>query len=72
MASNSHVGIAPPRLRAYDLIALVHGSKLPLLLRPRNNRYSFHGFAWVYGIMDGKLENLLEATPLVKSEFHIV
>lgn len=49
------LGMAPEGISAHDEIVLAQGAELPIILRKENEGWTFHGFAYVHGIMDGRL-----------------
>ena len=53
--TNGFIGIAPATMEAGDSVFLVQNSKLPWILRPAADGYSFRGFVNVHGILDGEL-----------------
>lgn len=50
--SQGWVGITQEPLRTTDQLALLHGSAVPVVLRPRDDSYALIGFASVKGILE--------------------
>lgn len=54
--TNGHyMGVFPGSTQHGDVVAVLLGSKLPYVLRPRGNDYLLVGPAYVYGIMNGEV-----------------
>jgi hypothetical protein len=52
--STGHIGAVPGGVMVGDKIAYLNGAKLPVVLRPRPGNeqgFTFHGFAYVHGMM---------------------
>lgn len=56
VTATGFLGIAPNGMMPGDVVALLHGSNAPVLLRRIGEQYTFHGFAYVHGIMRSELE----------------
>ena len=65
------IGLAPATIEVGDSIVLLHGSKLPLVLRPSKDEYNFRGFAYVHGILDGELIRAWQSQDIQEQEFRI-
>ena len=65
------VGMAPASIAIDDCIVLLHGSKLPLILRAEGQEYKFRGFAFVHGIMDCELVDAWKDEDIQEQEFSI-
>ena len=48
------VGLAPPKARADDVIAILYGCSVPVILRPVGKTYELIGESYIYGKMDGE------------------
>jgi Heterokaryon incompatibility protein (HET) len=53
------LGLVPSRAKAGDVIALLLGGEVPIVLRPKGDKYTLVGECFVDGVMDG--EGLVEA-----------
>ncbi|PCD41064.1 hypothetical protein AU210_003623 [Fusarium oxysporum f. sp. radicis-cucumerinum] len=54
------IGLAPAQTLPGDIIVLCRGGKLPLILRPSGERWQLVGDAYIHGLMDGLLWEMLE------------
>ena len=57
LTENRFLGIGREHCEPGDQIVMVYGSAAPLVLRPCGDEYTFEGFAYVYGIMEGELKD---------------
>ncbi|MCJ1378622.1 hypothetical protein MMC17_001721 [Xylographa soralifera] len=48
------LGLCPRDCRQGDLVCILHGSNVPVLLRPQGNYYEVVGQCYVHGIMEGE------------------
>lgn len=55
VTASGYMGLGPRTMQARDAIAVLHGSKFPVVLRPTADYYRVLGVAYVYGIMDGEV-----------------
>lgn len=58
-AAKKLVGLAPPKTKTQDVIAVLYGCSVPVILRPTidahgNKCHQFIGEAFIYGKMDGE------------------
>ena len=51
---NAHLGVAPNGCQEGDLVCILHGSVIPVILRPKGLHYVTLGLAYVDGIMYGE------------------
>lgn len=54
VTSGGHSGIGPRSMQEDDAVVILHGLRVPALLRKVQDKYIFVGLAYVYGIMDGE------------------
>jgi hypothetical protein len=54
------VGVGPASLQSGDTVTIIHGCRLPLILRPRGRDYRLLGTAYVHGAMRGEYANGME------------
>lgn len=54
MGSDSKLGLAHEDVKEGDLICIIHGSKVPLILRPKGNVYRLLGQCYYEGVMRGE------------------
>ncbi|EXM04410.1 heterokaryon incompatibility protein-domain-containing protein [Fusarium oxysporum II5] len=54
------IGLAPAQTLPGDIIALCRGGKLPLILRPSGEGWQLVGDAYIHGLVDGLLWEMLE------------
>jgi len=52
------IGWVPFRTRAGDQVCVMQGMRIPLILRPRGDRWEVIGACYVHGLMDGELWDL--------------
>ncbi|CAI6097243.1 unnamed protein product [Clonostachys chloroleuca] len=58
---NGYVGLAMGHVEEHDHIALLKGGKVPVVIRPGNDRtWTLVSDAYLHGIMNGELSNSLE------------
>ncbi|KAK5120691.1 hypothetical protein LTR85_006049 [Meristemomyces frigidus] len=50
------IGLAPSTIARGDVVALVVGSKLPMIMRRKDGAFAFRGFAYLFGSMHGETE----------------
>lgn len=53
--SSKCIGVALDTARSGDVVALLHGAKTAVILRPSGNAYAFEGFAYVHRSADSGL-----------------
>lgn len=49
------IGLAPKAIAAEDEIVLLPNERHPVILRKSSDYYTFHGLAYVHGLVDGRL-----------------
>lgn len=54
LTEGGYIGVAPPQAREGDTVFFVKGSRVPLILRPRGDRWELIGDAYVHGVMQGE------------------
>lgn len=54
------IGLAPAQTEPGDIIALCRGGKLPLILHPSREGWQLVGDAYIHGLVDGLLWEMLE------------
>jgi hypothetical protein len=52
---NGYLGLAPEEVEVDDVVAILFGSKFPVILRPSGQNYIYVGECYVDGIMDGEI-----------------
>jgi hypothetical protein len=69
--SNGSLGLGPPEMQVGDEIWIVHGGRMPLIFRPKEESFcppnsetdqkchTFVGDSYIYGIMDGEAAGAL-------------
>jgi hypothetical protein len=55
--ADGFIGMVPRYTRAGDVVALVKGSRVPMVLRPAGERWKFVGESYVEGFMSGEVWN---------------
>ena len=58
ITENRRIGMASQNVKVGDVVALLLGSRVPVILRPSGSTYSFVGLSYVHGLMNG--EGLIE------------
>lgn len=67
ITSAGFVGVAPTCISKGDVISIVHGSSMPVILRPDDEFHTFQGLAYVHGIISGELAGIdVESTEEVE------
>lgn len=70
VTANASMGIGPRTLHPHDLIAVLYGSKWPVVLRPvESGQYRMIGTCYVHGIMDGEAVRNSKAVDRIEREF---
>jgi hypothetical protein len=78
ITSLGFIGFAPASVKEGDQIILSYCSAYPMILRPTGNfdagmeSWTFPGFAWIHGIMEGELLEALHGKKLVEERFEVV
>nr|RBR00959.1 hypothetical protein FVER53263_20340 [Fusarium verticillioides] len=52
--TTGYFGLGPLMVESSDLICVFPGVRLPMILRPKGNRFQLVGTCYVYGLMDGE------------------
>jgi len=72
VTSSGFLGLALDRVEEADRVVLVHGCEYPIVLRQTaDDRYTFQGLAYVNGIMDGELLEMITEDPIEHESFVI-
>ena len=73
ITKHGFIGIATNKIQQDDIVVLLQGYQYPAILRPlHNGTYSFHGFAYVNGIMEGELESEAPEVQFEAKDFVLV
>ena len=79
MTNSGFFGVAPDGVEDSDVVALLRGSRFPVILRQEEEAeegeeevYRFCGFAFVYGVMNGELMEMCNEDLFVEGEFILV
>jgi hypothetical protein len=54
LGEDGNMGMGPPDMRPGDVVAVFFGHPVPVVLRPREDKYLFIGECFVYRLMDGE------------------
>lgn len=74
ITQEGHLGLGPRTMASDDIVAVLPGSKFPLVLRKasvHSGSYELVGPALLYGFMDGEVEKVAAGTYLTQ-ELHLV
>ena len=72
VTGGDYLGFAPIGLKPGDSLVLTMGAKLPFILRPAGDSWTFHGFAWIHGIQNGELMKRWKDVELEYKTYKIV
>jgi len=70
ITKNGHVGLGSTDLQEGDMVAMLHGGKVPSVLRPKGDQYLLIGACYVHGRMQGEAFEMKSST--VERTFVIV
>lgn len=65
------LGLGPPTMQKNDIVAVLFGSHVPLVLRPRGDHFEVVGICYVFGIMNGEAVREAQANGEVPMLFRI-
>ena len=65
------MGLAPMRSRENDIILVFYGCSVPVVLREEEDRFTFIGECFLYGIMDGEAINMQRKSNLKEQKWTI-
>lgn len=66
------LGLGPEVVQVEDVVAVLFGSGLPILLRPKGEQYQVFGACYVHGIMEGQVVREWEESGEPRKEFILV
>ncbi|KAK1753958.1 heterokaryon incompatibility protein-domain-containing protein [Echria macrotheca] len=58
VSQNGKFGWVPLRARVGDRVCVFRGMRIPVIMRPRGDRWEFIGACYVHGLMDGEIWGL--------------
>jgi hypothetical protein len=58
VSKNGKFGWVPLRAKVGDLVCVFRGMRIPVIMRPRGDRWEFIGACYVHGLMDGEIWEL--------------
>ena len=70
--ASGFLGVGPQRMKENDIVAVIFGSRWPLVLRTQANSYEIVGLCYVHGIMHGEHARKLTAEDAKRTMFNIV